>query len=103
MLEDRGNTAAYLLYQYTRICSIARNANVDREQIFEAAETIDISLNHPKEWKLGKAILKFPDILSKIANDLCLHHLCEYIYEVATLFSEFYDNCYCVEKNKNGR
>ena len=24
------------------------------------------------------------------------------MYEVATAFSEFYDNCYCVEKNKSG-
>ncbi|XP_026478044.1 probable arginine--tRNA ligase, cytoplasmic isoform X2 [Ctenocephalides felis] len=102
MLEDKGNTAAYMLYQYTRISSIARNANVIREQIIQAAENIDVSLEHPKEWKLGKVLLKFPDVLIKITHDLFLHHLCEYMYEVATSFSEFYDNCYCIEKNKAG-
>ena len=36
----------------------------------------------------------------KTADDLFLHTLCEFMYEVATAFSEFYDNCYCVEKDR---
>ena len=37
-----------------------------------------------------------------MADELCLHILCEFMYEVATTFTEFYDACYCVEKNKAG-
>ena len=33
MLEDKGNTAAYMLYAYTRICAIGRNANLSPEVI----------------------------------------------------------------------
>uniref|UniRef100_I3N2W3 Arginine--tRNA ligase, cytoplasmic n=1 Tax=Ictidomys tridecemlineatus TaxID=43179 RepID=I3N2W3_ICTTR len=33
MLDDRGNTAAYLLYAFTRIRSIARLANIDEEML----------------------------------------------------------------------
>ena len=29
-----------------------------------------------------------------------LHTLCEYLYETANTFTEFYDNCYCIEKDK---
>ena len=36
----------------------------------------------------------------KTADDLFLHTLCEFMYEVACAFSEFYDNCYCVEKDR---
>ena len=36
MLEDKGNTAAYMLYAYTRICSIARNANLSKDDILKA-------------------------------------------------------------------
>ena len=100
MLEDKGNTAVYMLYAYTRICSIARNANVTTDQILK--EKSEVSLDHEKELKLAKLVLRFPEIIIKIADDLFLHTLCEYMYEVATAFSEFYDNCYCVEKNKNG-
>lgn len=102
MLEDKGNTAVYLLYAYTRIRSIARNANYTTDIIKKLSETEMISLAHEKEWKMGKVLLKFNDVLKKITNDLCLHHLCEYLYEVSTTFTEFYDNCYCIEKDSSG-
>ncbi|KAG7204946.1 hypothetical protein KM043_005334 [Ampulex compressa] len=102
MLEDKGNTAIYLLYAMTRIRSIARTANVSQQQLREYAQNTPISLDHEKEWKLAKVLLKFPEILLKITKDLYLHRLCEYCYEISCTFSEFYDNCYCVEKNPNG-
>ncbi|XP_044136837.1 arginine--tRNA ligase, cytoplasmic [Bufo gargarizans] len=100
MLDDRGNTAAYLLYAFTRIRSIARLANITDEQLHIAALETEINLQHEKEWKLGKSILRFPEILQKILDDLLLHTLCDYLYELATTFTEFYDNCYCVEKDR---
>lgn len=57
-------------------------------------------MDHEKEWKLGKCILRFPEILNKILDDLLLHTLCDYLYELATTFTEFYDSCYCVEKDR---
>ncbi|XP_043263193.1 arginine--tRNA ligase, cytoplasmic [Colletes gigas] len=102
MLEDKGNTAVYLLYALTRIYSIARAANISREKLQELAQNTPISLKHEKEWKLAKALIKFPDVLIKITEDLYLHQLCEYCYDIACTFTEFYDNCYCVEKNKLG-
>ncbi|KAM5171266.1 arginine--tRNA ligase, cytoplasmic [Mantella aurantiaca] len=100
MLDDRGNTAAYLLYAYTRIRSIARLANISDEALHKAAQETEVTLQHEKEWKLGKCILRFPEILQKILDDLLLHVLCDYLYELATTFTEFYDNCYCVEKDR---
>lgn len=100
MLDDRGNTAAYLLYAFTRIRSIARLANIDEEMLQKAAQETRIILDHEKEWKLGRCILRFPEILQKILDDLFLHTLCDYIYELATTFTEFYDSCYCVEKDR---
>ena len=29
-----------------------------------------------------------------------MHSLCEYLYELATTLTEFYDSCYCVEKDR---
>ncbi|XP_030067658.1 arginine--tRNA ligase, cytoplasmic [Microcaecilia unicolor] len=100
MLDDKGNTAAYLLYAFTRIRSIARLANIDEEMLQKAARETEILLEHEKEWKLGKCILRFPEVLQKILEDLLLHTLCDYLYELATTFTEFYDNCYCVEKDR---
>lgn len=100
MLDDKGNTAVYLLYALTRIKSIARNANITRDKIIQAIDNTNISLEHEKEWKLGKILLRFSEILIKITKDLYLHPLCEYCYDVCCAFTEFYDKCYCVEKDK---
>lgn len=54
MLEDKGNTAVYLLYALTRIRSIARNANISSTEIQEAAKTELVAVEHEKEWKLVK-------------------------------------------------
>lgn len=103
MLEDKGNTAVYLLYAFTRIKSIARNCGGDyATNIKNVLANNKISIEHEKEWKLAKVLLKFPDVIGKITKDLCLHHLCEFVYDVSTTFTEFYDSCYCIEKNKAG-
>lgn len=80
--------------------SIARLANIDEATLRKEAESTEILLDHEKEWKLGKCILRFPEILLKILDDLLLHSLCDYLYELATTFTEFYDSCYCVEKDR---
>jgi len=100
MLEDKGNTAVYMLYAYTRIRSITRNAGVTEAQLKEFAKSNKICLDDPKEWKLAKFILKFPEIMIKTFNDLLIHSICDYMYELATVFTEFYDTCYCIEKDK---
>lgn len=102
MLEDKGNTAVYMLYAYTRICSIGRAANLSAQDVAQARVKETVTLDHEKELKLGKLLVRFPEIILKIADELFLHTLCEFMYEVATTFTEFYDACYCVEKNKAG-
>ena len=37
-----------------------------------------------------------------MTDDLLLHSLCDFMYEVANTFTEFYEKCYCVEKNSAG-
>ena len=100
MLEDKGNTAVYMLYAYTRIRSITRGAGVTEAQLREFAASNSICLDDAKEWKLAKYILKFPEIVVKTFNDLLLHSICDYMYELASVFTEFYDTCYCIEKDK---
>ncbi|CAC5408946.1 RARS [Mytilus coruscus] len=100
MLDDRGNTAAYLLYAYVRIRSIARNANVSQQKLKEAAIKEKIVLDQEKEWKLAKCLLRFPEVILKCLDDLMLHTLCEYLYETSNTFTEFYDSCYCIEKDR---
>lgn len=102
MLEDKGNTAVYLLYALTRIRSIARTANITQDELRKRAHDTPISLEHEKEWKLAKILLKFPDVILGIAEDMHLHQLCDFCYDISCAFTEFYDKCYCIEKNETG-
>lgn len=91
----------YLYYKIFR--SIARNANIDEETIKNASKTTEIKLEHPKELKLSKMISRFQEIIITVLEDLSLHTLCDYLYELSVVFSEFYDSCYIIEKDKNGK
>lgn len=57
MLEDKGNTAVYLLYMLTRIRSIGRLAGYSPESLKKSASDTLVSLDHEKEWNLAKVSL----------------------------------------------
>lgn len=80
--------------------SIARLANVTTEQLREAAKTTTIDVSHEKELKLAKCIVRFPEFISRVIDELLPHYLCDYTYELCTTFTGFYDACYCVEKDR---
>ncbi|XP_014675844.1 PREDICTED: LOW QUALITY PROTEIN: arginine--tRNA ligase, cytoplasmic-like [Priapulus caudatus] len=100
MLEDHGNTAVYLLYAHARIKSIARSAGVDVAA--ETARGTSVSLAHEREWRLAKTLLLFGEVVARAADDLMLHSICEYMYDIACRFSEFYERCYCIERREDG-
>ena len=35
-----------------------------------------------------------------MSEDLLLHTLCDYLYDLSSIFTEFYDVCYVVEKDR---
>jgi arginyl-tRNA synthetase len=85
MLALDGNTAPYLQYAHARIRSIFRKA--------ADAQIGPISLSAPHELSLAKHILRLGEMLDLVARELKPHHLCTYLYELATRFSGFYENC----------
>lgn len=88
-------------YMCLYLCrSIQRTANVEREKLTELALSTPVHLGHPKELKLAKCLTRFPEVIVRLLDDLFLHLLCEYLYELATTLTEFYDTCYCVEKDR---
>jgi len=88
MLSFEGNTAPYLMYAYTRVASIFEKAELDMNSIQG-----DIRLAHEKEKDLANKLMQFSEVLSRVTLKGQPHALCSYIYEVAGLFSSFYENC----------
>lgn len=88
MLSFEGNTAPYLLYAYTRVISIFNRADLDHGQITGA-----LLLEHEKELDLGAKLMQFSETISSVSSKGSPHHLCAYLYELAGLFSSFYEAC----------
>ncbi|VDK87017.1 unnamed protein product [Litomosoides sigmodontis] len=105
MLDDRGNTAIYLLYAFARIKSICRNSGVSEEHIQKYINSLPngvLPLEHKLEFKLAKTILKFTDCILNVLDNFLLHQLCDYVYSLATIFHDFYNECYVIQKDLDG-
>ena len=160
MLDDRGNTAAYLLYAYTRIRSIFRNSGSISSLLWrhvaskvlsnyfkieligtfwpdtlwfldyfvllsgvtschlEAYVKEELTFTHEREIRLAKKIVRFwflfnssipKTFFEALATSFLawfknfkIHTLCDYLYELSSVFTEFYDKCYCIEKDSDG-
>jgi arginyl-tRNA synthetase len=85
MLALDGNTAPYLQYAHARVRSIFRKAG--------GAKPGAIRLESPFELALAKHILRLGEVIDLVARELKPHHLCAYLYELATKFSGFFENC----------
>ena len=80
--------------------SIARTAKVSPEQLKKAVEKDGVTLEDEREWNLAKCILRYSEVILKCLDDLLIHSLCDYLYQLSTAFTEFYDKCYCIEKDR---
>ena len=87
MLSFEGATAPYLQYAYTRVRSILRKAEVADD--FSAA----IVINAEQEKQLAVKLLRFEETLQQVIKDAQPNLLCNYLYELASLFMSFYEAC----------
>jgi arginyl-tRNA synthetase len=89
MISFEGNTAPYLLYAYTRINSIFSKAGIDDWQTLQA----EVMLEQAQEIALAKHLISYAEVINQVALKASPHFLCGYLYELAVLFSSFYENC----------
>ncbi|MCR9192081.1 MAG: arginine--tRNA ligase [Gammaproteobacteria bacterium] len=88
MLSFEGNTAPYLLYANTRIHSIFQKAGITPESLSRP-----LQIETAQEIALGKHLALFPDTIALVGAKATPHLLCTYLYELAGLFSSFYEHC----------
>ncbi|GAB7530937.1 arginine--tRNA ligase [Pseudomonas sp. 3A(2025)] len=88
MISFEGNTAPYLLYAYTRIAGVFRKLGTP----FDASSG-HIVLEAAQELELAARLAQFGEILNTVAEKGTPHVLCAYVYDLAGLFSSFYENC----------
>jgi arginyl-tRNA synthetase len=89
MLAFEGNTAPYMQYAYTRVLSVFRKAEID-ESALAAAPVI---ITEDREAQLAARLLQFEETLTVVAREGTPHVMCAYLYDLAGLFSGFYEHC----------
>ncbi|MTT51543.1 arginine--tRNA ligase [Alcanivorax sp. VBW004] len=97
MLSFEGNTAPYLLYAYTRVASVFRKAERDM-----ASVSGDFLLNEDAEQALAARLVQFAEVLQNVADKGQPHLLSTYLYDVAGLFSSFYEHCPILSSEDEG-
>jgi arginyl-tRNA synthetase len=88
MLNLEGNTGPYMQYAYTRIASIFRKAGLGFDLIH-----MEIELNETQERDLALKLIRFSEIIDQVVEDIYPHVLCNYLYELSSLFMRFYEVC----------
>lgn len=88
MLSFEGNTAPYLLYAYTRVASVFRKLGKSADELHGP-----IRLDAPHEQDLAARLAQFGEVLVQVGEKGTPHTLCSYLYDLAGLFSSFYEHC----------
>ncbi len=88
MLSFEGNTAPYLLYAYTRVASVFR-------RLGKGIDEVDgqIRIEAEQEQALAAKLAQFGEVLNSVGEKGVPHLLCAYLYDLAGLFSSFYEHC----------
>ncbi|MDC0767441.1 arginine--tRNA ligase [Streptomyces sp. HD] len=87
MVSLNGDTSVYLQYAYARIQSILRKAGET-----EPAAHPELEL-HAAERALGLHLDAFGDTVFEAAAEYAPHKLAAYLYQLASLYTSFYDKC----------
>jgi arginyl-tRNA synthetase len=88
MISFKGNTGPYLQYATTRIKSIFRRAGIG-----EDTPGGPVVVTEPAERELALKLLSFGTVVRQVADTAEPHQLCAYLFEVASLFTTFYEQC----------
>jgi len=87
MLSFEGATAPYLQYAYSRIQSIFAKANVASDALGQ------IAIVEPQEKALALKLLQLEDVIDAVISECTPNLLCNYLYELASLYMSFYEAC----------
>lgn len=89
MLSFESNTAPYMQYAYTRIRSIFNKTDINSTALL----AVPLTIKDDKERTLAIKLLQFEEAVQTVGKEGTPHVLCAYLYELAGIFSSFYEHC----------
>jgi arginyl-tRNA synthetase len=96
--KSNKNPVYYVKYAYARICGIlekTQNQNIDTGKAdFE-------KMNNEKERELARHLMRFPDLISEVAQSYEVHKLTNYALRLADKFHSFYHACRILDEEES--
>lgn len=89
-----GKTGPYILYTAVRIKSLLRDCGIE-------FENTAITLSNKYDKALAMKLCDFNEVIDRAFNTRGVHILVQYIYELATVFNDFYHNCKIIPEQNN--
>ena len=94
--ESSENPVYYVQYAHARNASILHLA-AERGIDYDSGDVT--LLTHPYELGLIRTMLRLPELVVQVSENLEPHHLPHYAMELATAFHHFYENCRVISAN----
>ncbi len=96
MINDKGNTAVYLMYALARCNAILR-------KVPNITDIVNgkIIIDNNDARNLVFKIVKYSEILNDTIQQFSPHYLCNYLYELVGTLTKFYEKNRCIEFDNN--
>jgi arginyl-tRNA synthetase len=88
--QSAENPVYYVQYAYARIAGIL---SLGQERAIDYGDGDVSLLGHPAELALIRKMLRLPELVESMAENLEVHHLTHYSLDLATAFHDFYERC----------
>ena len=90
-----GKTGPYILYTMVRIKSILDKVNLDSDSIDK--------IYSDSERNIYLKLLELSRVLNKSYSEKTLSYICEYLFEVCSLFNKFYSECNIINESDSDK
>ena len=102
-LSFDGHSAPYIQYAHARACRIMERADVDHAAVLaRLPETRFVSVE-PAELDLLQQLAAFPEWIQRAAAENRPTIVCQYVYELAQTFNDFYHACPVIQSEEPHR
>lgn len=98
MLNQKGDTAVYLMYSYIRLCSIIKKSGFTKEEL----QSTEFVFTDEYEKILARHLVKFTETVESVVDELMINKLCEYLYSLSVKIAEAY-HAYKINNNEHSK
>lgn len=102
-LSFEGHSAPYIQYAHARACRIMERAQIDHAGVLARLPETRFASVEPAELDLLQQVAAFPEWIQRAAAENRPTVICQYVYELAQTFNDFYHACPVIQSEEPQR